>query len=29
MDNNKILKGGVDGNDTLNEKVSVHKIVII
>ena len=29
MGNNKVLKGGVVGNDTLNEKLSVHKIVLI
>ena len=25
----KILKGSMDGNDKLNEKVTVHKIVLI
>lgn len=29
MVNNKILKGGMVGNDTQNEKVNVHKVVLI
>jgi hypothetical protein len=29
MGNNKMFKGGMDGNDTLNEKVILHKIALI